>query len=122
MFSFALRAIAGFALHCIATSTFAQQPGKVDMQAAEMVAELIGAPVFTHEGLEVGEVADVAFDEELQPIRLRMKTSSHLGLGSRMVEITRGKFLALRGAVFIDLPVEVLETIPERLERQQHEQ
>jgi hypothetical protein len=32
-----------------------------------MTAELIGAPVFAKDGVEVGAVADIALDEGLQP-------------------------------------------------------
>jgi len=62
--------------------TAAGHAGKVDLEAAEMAAELIGAPVYAKEGVEVGTVADIAFDEELQPHRLRMTTGNDLGLGT----------------------------------------
>ena len=62
------------------------EPGKVDTEAAEMVAELIGAPVFSKDGTEVGEVADISFDDELQPDKLRMTTGAMLGLGTRIVQ------------------------------------
>ena len=60
----------------------AEEPGKVNLEAAEMVAELIGAPVFAGDGAEVGKVADISFDDEGQPNRLRMTTARALGLGS----------------------------------------
>jgi hypothetical protein len=41
----------------------AQTPGKIDLEAAEMAAEFIGAPVFARDGAQVGEVADIAFDD-----------------------------------------------------------
>jgi len=49
-------------------------------------------------------VADVAFDEEGQPERLRMTTDAKLGLGARTLEIPQGAFMVLRGAVVLDLP------------------
>jgi hypothetical protein len=49
------------------TTIRAEAPGKVDMEAAEMAAELIGAPVFCTDGSEVGEVADILFNEENEP-------------------------------------------------------
>src|SRR5205085_12174958 len=67
----------------------AEDPGKVDLEALEMVSELIGAPVFSKDGTEVGQVADIAFDDQLQPQRLRMTTRRHLGLGARTIEIPR---------------------------------
>ena len=47
-----------------------------------MVAALIGAPVFSKDGAEVGRVADIAFDGELQPKALRMVTGIPMGLGT----------------------------------------
>lgn len=55
-----------------------------------MSAELIGAPVYAKEDVEVGTVADIAFDEELQPTRLRMITAKVLGLGVRILDVPRG--------------------------------
>jgi uncharacterized protein YrrD len=55
-----------------------------------MAAELIGAPVYAKEDVEVGTVADIAFDEELQPTRLRMTTGKVLGLGERILDVPRG--------------------------------
>jgi len=48
-------------------SGHAEPTGRVDLEAAEMTAELIGSPVYAKDGVEVGTVADIAFDEELQP-------------------------------------------------------
>jgi sporulation protein YlmC with PRC-barrel domain len=39
----------------------------IDLEVADMVAELIGASVLANDGTWVGEVSDVAFDKELQP-------------------------------------------------------
>jgi hypothetical protein len=60
--------------------------GKVDLEAAEMVAELIGAPVLALDGTEVGVVTDITFDEELRPESLRMSTGAILGLGTRVLQ------------------------------------
>lgn len=92
----------------------AEMPGKADQEAdEEMAAELIGAPVFARDGREVGEVADVAFDEEGQPLRMRMRTGAALGFGPRLVEIGKGGFVTLRGAVVLDLPQDAVLTLPE---------
>ena len=69
------------------------EPGKVDLEAAEMAAELIGAPVFANDGEAVGVVADISFDDELQPNRLRMTTEKQLGLGARTIEVPKGTFM-----------------------------
>ena len=36
----------------------------IDLEVADMVAELIGASVLANDGTWVGEVSDVAFDKE----------------------------------------------------------
>jgi hypothetical protein len=50
-----------------AAAGHAEPPSRVDLEAADMTAELIGAPVFAKDGVEVGAVADIALDEGLQP-------------------------------------------------------
>ena len=92
------------------------EPGKVDAEAAEMAAELIGAPVFSKDGTEVGEVADISFDDELQPDKLRMTTGAMLGLGTRIVQIPKGSFMPVRGAVFLDVPAEAVAAFAELAE------
>jgi sporulation protein YlmC with PRC-barrel domain len=91
----------------------AEDPGKVDLEALEMVSELIGAPVFSKDGTEVGQVADIAFDDKLQPQRLRMTTGRHLGLGARTLEIPKGSFMPVRGAVILDVPAEAVAAFAE---------
>ena len=94
----------------------AQEPGKVDIEAAEMVAALIGAPVFAKDGAEVGRVADIAFDGELQPKALRMITAAHMGLGTRTLIIPKGSFIALDGAIVLDVPAEAVSAFAELAE------
>lgn len=91
----------------------AQTPGKYDLEAAEMAAELIGRPVHSSDGVEVGTVNDLSFDDQGQPDRLRIDTSRHLGFGSRTVEVPPGAFMTLRGAVVLDLPADGVQTLPE---------
>jgi sporulation protein YlmC with PRC-barrel domain len=86
---------------------------KVDPEATEMAAELVGAPVFSTDGVEVGEVADIKFDEKLQPHSLRILTAAVLGLGTRIVEVPKDAFIALRGAVALRVPAEAMEAFPE---------
>jgi sporulation protein YlmC with PRC-barrel domain len=96
----------------------AQSPEAADQDAA-LHAELIGAPVFAADGVQIGEVADIAYDEEDQPKRIRMTSGSVLGLGSRTIEIPSGLFTVLRGAVVVDLPAEAIETLPELVEQEE---
>ncbi|HEX2336449.1 MAG TPA: PRC-barrel domain-containing protein [Hyphomicrobiaceae bacterium] len=96
----------------------AQSPESADQDAA-LHAELIGAPVFAADGVQIGKVADIAYDEEDQPKRIRMTSGSVLGLGSRTIEIPSGLFTVLRGAVVVDLPAEAIETLPELVEQEE---
>jgi sporulation protein YlmC with PRC-barrel domain len=107
--------IAGFFLS-VAAVAHAEEPGKVDLEAAEMVAELIGAPVLSKDGTEVGQVADISFDDELQPQRLRMTTAAVLGFGARTLEIPKGTFMPVRGAVILDVPAEAISAFAELAE------
>lgn len=96
-----------------AHSIWADVPGKVDLEGAEMLAELVGAPVFAGDGIEIGEVADISIDDEGRPDKLRLTTSARLGLGTRTIEIPRGAFITLRGAVVLDLPAEAIQSLPD---------
>jgi len=90
-----------------------EQAGKINSEAAEFVAPLIGAPVMYPDGTQLGEVADILFDEEGLPAKLRMRVGAPLGLGQRTVELPKGSFMLLRGAVVVDLPVEAVRSLPD---------
>jgi sporulation protein YlmC with PRC-barrel domain len=90
-----------------------EEPGKIDLEAAEIVAELIGGPVLAIDGTEVGRVADVSLDEDGQPARLRITTAARLGLGARVVEVPPGAFTAMRGAVVLDMPADAVGLLPD---------
>jgi sporulation protein YlmC with PRC-barrel domain len=98
--------------------TQAQTPEKINREAAEMAADLIGAPVFAADGPEIGEVADISFDDEARPHRLRVTTTAVLGLGfgERTLEIPKRTFMTLRGAVVLDLPADAVKALPELAE------
>ena len=104
------------ALFLGAATVHAEPPSKVDLETAEMTGELIGAPVYAKDGIEVGEVADIAFDEELQPQRLRMATGKALGLGVRILDVPKGAFMPMRGAVILDVPAEAVSAFAELAE------
>jgi sporulation protein YlmC with PRC-barrel domain len=105
-----LSIVAVVALPCCA---HAQAPGKIDGEAAEQAAELIGAPVFARDGPEVGKVADIAFDEDARPYRLRMTTDAMLGFGTRTLEIPKGAFITVRSAVVLEVPAEAVAAFAE---------
>jgi PRC-barrel domain protein len=85
---------------------------------AAIHTEMLGAPVFAADGVLIGQVADIAYDEEDQPHRIRMSSASVLGLGTRMLEIPAGLFTVLRGAVVVDLPAEAVQALPELIEQE----
>ena len=87
-------------------------PGNLDQEADEMLAELIGAPVFAAGGREIGSVADISFDEQGRPKRLLVATEANLGLGARTVNIPTGTFMVLRGAVVLDWTPEQVQQLP----------
>ena len=91
----------------------AEAPGKIDHETAETLAELIGAPVFAAGGAEIGQVADIAFDDQGRPARLRITTQGTLGLGERTVNIPNGAYMVLRGAVVLDLTPDQLRRLPD---------
>jgi sporulation protein YlmC with PRC-barrel domain len=95
------------------TTIRAEAPGKIDTEAAEMTANLIGAPVFSTDGSEVGEVADIFFNEENEPTGLKMKAAAHLGLGTRIINVPKGAFVVLRGAVVLEMPADAVQALPD---------
>ena len=91
----------------------AQAQGKLDLEAAELAMELIGRPVYASDGNVVGTVTDFAFDENGGPQAMRMATARQLGLGTRTVQVSRGWFMTLRGAVVLDMPADAVEFLPD---------
>jgi hypothetical protein len=89
-----------------------------DQDAAAVHTEMLGAPVFAADGVLIGQVSDISYDEEDQPKRIRMTSASALGLGTRMLEIPAGLFTILRGAVVVDLPAEAVQALPELVEQE----
>jgi hypothetical protein len=86
---------------------------KLDLEAAEMLAELIGAPVFAFGGREIGTAADISFDDQGRPKWLLITTEANIGLGTRTVNVPRGTFMVLRGAVVLDWTPEQLRLLPD---------
>jgi hypothetical protein len=102
-------------LTAVAPAGFAQErePGKADMEARELAAEIIGARVSDSLGTDIGEVADISFDEDGQPERLRLRTSAILGFGDRTVEVSRAAFMLLRGRVILEMSGDDVRSLPE---------
>jgi hypothetical protein len=107
-------------IFCFSAIAQAQTPGVGQDQDTQAIhTEMLGAPVFAADGVLIGHVDDISYDEEDQPKRIRMTSASALGLGSRLVEIPAGLFIVLRGAVVVDLPAEAMQALPELVEQEQ---
>ena len=107
--------IAVVLLITVPASLRAQSPGRVQLEAAELAAELMGGPVFSADGIEVGELVDLSMTDGGRVNRIRITTAATLGFGSRVVEIPDGAFMILRGAVVVDFPAEAIEALPNAL-------
>ena len=97
----------------LATTAWGQDAGKIDLEAADLAAELVGRPVFAVDGPEVGTVVDLQLDESGLPQKLRMTTAHQLGLGQRTLEVPSDAFITLRGAVVLDVPADEVAFLPE---------
>jgi hypothetical protein len=73
---------------------------------------LVGGPVFSADGIEVGELVDLSMTNDGRVNAIRITTAAMLRLGSRVVEVPDGTFMILRGAVVLDLPAESIEALP----------
>jgi len=101
----------------LAVPCHAQSAADVTAGVAEIRAEVLGAPVYASDGPEVGTVADIDFNDEGEPQRLRMTVAASLGLGARTIEVPASAFIVLRGAVVLDMPAQAVESLPELTER-----
>lgn len=97
----------------------AQTPEVREEGMAAIHSEMLGAPVFAADGVQIGQVADISYDEDDQPARIRMTSASVLGLGTRTMEIPSRLFTVVRGAVVVDLPAEAIDALPELAEQEQ---
>lgn len=77
----------------------------------QVVQETMGAPVYASDGHAVGEVVDVSVSDDGEIDAIRFKTGAFLGFGERVLVLRNGSFTVLRGAVVVDLPAEVIETL-----------
>jgi hypothetical protein len=82
-------------------------------EAASPHKELIGAPVYAADDVEVGRVADVSTTGN-QIDALRVSTGARLGFGERIVVIPQPAFMIRRGRVLLpDLRAEDVGVFPD---------
>jgi hypothetical protein len=102
-------AIVGAVLLCVASAGSVAQDRAT---APPDPFELVGAPVFTADGCEVGQVAAVTVKPDGMIGEMRMTTATPLGIGQRMVVIPLEGIVVLRGAVVLDLSPSELDMLP----------
>jgi hypothetical protein len=73
---------------------------------------IIGAPVFSSDGLKIGQVADASAQGGGMLEKLRITTEAPLGFGPRTVEIARETFKIEGGAVVLEFSAEDLRGLP----------
>jgi hypothetical protein len=73
---------------------------------------LIGASVYSVEGSEVGTVAAVTVGQDGRINEIRFTTPSRLGLGARTVAVRHDSFVAMEGAVVLDLSADEVDALP----------
>jgi sporulation protein YlmC with PRC-barrel domain len=73
---------------------------------------LIGASVYSAEGNQVGTVAAVTVGQDGHINEIRFTTPSRLGIGERTVAVRQDSFIALEGAVVLDMTAEEVEALP----------
>jgi sporulation protein YlmC with PRC-barrel domain len=103
-----------FSILLLACSNWTLTSSAQAMTQEDVVRELIGAPVYSTDGQEVGTVADIALDEDKLFSALLMKTSRSLGFGERTVRVPGSAFIALRGSVVLDLPAQSMDVLVEQ--------
>jgi hypothetical protein len=98
----------------IATGALCGALGLMALAQTGIEAELIGASVYAAGGIEVGEVSAVTIAEDGQIAEIRVTAAHPLGFGQRTVALARGSFMALRGAVVLDMSAQEFQSLPAR--------
>jgi sporulation protein YlmC with PRC-barrel domain len=92
-------------------SAHAQSPGRIDLDVA---STLIGSPVIAADGQSVGQVSDIAMDEDGRAEAIRVSVGTRLGLGARTIELPKWLFSIQDGRVVLSIGPEAVDAIPER--------
>jgi hypothetical protein len=81
----------------------------------EDASELIGGPVLSADGEEVGEVAAVTLEPDGEVSEIRIATGALLGLGEVTVVLPQGSYITLRGALVLRLSAAQVRQLPRRV-------
>lgn len=104
--------IAFVVLVSLTTASHAQSPGKVELEVA---STLIGSPVHAADGETIGQVSDVATDEDGPPASITISVGARLGFGARIVELPKHAFSIQDGRVVLEMSADVLGAIPDSI-------
>lgn len=84
-----------------------------DAQAELSPAQLVGVPVFSADGVKIGQVADVSSAPNGKIDLIRVFTGSALGFGRRIITVPQPAFVIRRGVVTLpDLSAEDVQAFP----------
>jgi len=75
-------------------------------------SRLIGSPIYSSDGVEVGTISDVRLDEGGKLSAVRIDAAARLGVGTEQVEIPGRAVTIVRGAAFLALPKVPVEFLP----------
>lgn len=65
-------------------------------------ASFVGLPVLASDGVEVGEVVSEDMGEDGTPSAIRVAVGQTLGLGEKIIELSRDQYVGLQGAVTLE--------------------
>jgi sporulation protein YlmC with PRC-barrel domain len=75
-------------------------------------SRLIGSPIYSSDGAEVGTISDVRLDESGRLSAVRLDAAARLGFGTRQVEIPGRAVTIVRGVAVLALPKDAIESLP----------
>ena len=75
-------------------------------------SRLIGSPIYSSDGAEVGTISDVRLDESGRLSAVRFDAAARLGFGTRQVEIPGRAVSIVRGVAVLALPKDAIESLP----------
>ena len=87
----------------LANGAAAEQPDR---------SRLIGTPIYSSDGAEVGTITDVNLDESGRLRAVRIDAGARLGFGARELEIPGRAVTIVRGVAVLDVPKEAVEQVP----------
>jgi len=85
------------------TIALAEQPDR---------SSLIGRPIYSSDGAEVGTITDVNLDEAGGLIAVRIDAGARLGFGARQAQIPGRAVTIVRGVPVLDVPKEAVDQLP----------